>query len=56
MDSNGEWFLCFTYFEKALHFFLYLKEKEVLVTIGQKLFSQLISRIRNYYKETFFTS
>lgn len=34
MDSNGEWFLFLHILKEVVHFFIYLKEKEVAVPIG----------------------
>ncbi len=43
----------FTYFERSLvHFFIYLKEKEVAVPIGQKLLE--VDKWIETNKETFF--
>ncbi|QQH21870.1 hypothetical protein [Mycoplasmopsis bovis] len=52
MDSNGEWFLFLHILKEAVHFFLYLKEKEVAVTIGQKLLE--VDKWIETNKETFF--
>ncbi len=42
----------FTYFERSVHFFIYLKEKEVAVPIGQKLLE--VDKWIETNKETFF--
>ncbi|ADR25396.1 hypothetical protein [Mycoplasmopsis bovis] len=52
MDSNGEWFLFLHILKEAVHFFLYLKEKEEAVTIGQKLLE--VDKWIETNKETFF--
>ncbi|MBT1330869.1 hypothetical protein FCM56_01580 [Mycoplasma bovis] len=52
MDSNGEWFLFLHILKEVVHFFIYLKEKEVAVPIGQKLLE--VDKWIETNKETFF--
>ncbi len=52
MDSNGEWFLFLHILKEGVRFFIYLKEKEVAVPIGQKLLE--VDKWIETNKETFF--
>ncbi|UOE64116.1 hypothetical protein MbovBow_04130 [Mycoplasmopsis bovis] len=54
MDSNGEWFLFLHILKEVVHFFIYLKEKEVAEPIGQNDSLLEVDKWIETNKETFF--